>query len=164
MFENFQQIRVQGRQILLFTRSPCPAYYRSVVASIRIQVITFRAVMSISLALFVQGMGSSGLAAEPSSPDDATGPSAPRFISPDGKFGLIVTRGTAGESDEDRVELIEVATKRSLVVLSDPERPERADKARLDWSADSKRVAAFTGTRVDGFTRIFVREGMALWK
>ena len=59
----------------------------------------------------------------------------------------------------ERVELIELATKRSLVVLNDPEAPERSDKARLDWSEDSKRVAAFTGTRVDGSTRIFVREG-----
>ena len=105
-------------------------------------------------------MGSSGLAAEPSAPDNETAdPSAPRFVSPDGKFGLAVTRGTEGESHEDRVELIEVATKRSLVVLSDPEVPERPDKARLDWSTDSKRVAAFTGTRVDGDTQVFVRDG-----
>jgi hypothetical protein len=131
-----------------------------VVASIRRHVVSFRAVISISLALFVHATGSSGRAAEPSSPDNETADSsAPRFISPDGKFGLTVTRGTDGDSDQDRVELIEVATKRSLVVLSDPERPERADKARLDWSTDSKRVAAFTGTRVDGETRIFVHDG-----
>ena len=84
--------------------------------------------------------------------------STPRFISPDGKFGLLITKGPEGAMT-DRVELVEMATKRSLVVLSDPERPERADKARLDWSTDSKRVAAFIGTRVDGFTRIFDREG-----
>jgi hypothetical protein len=55
--------------------------------------------------------------------------------------------------------LIEVATKRSMVVLSDPEAPELPSNARLDWSKDSTRVAAYTGGRVSGFTRIFLREG-----
>ncbi len=91
--------------------------------------------------------------------DENADPSAPRFISPDGRYGLSVTKHTAGELVEERVELIEVATKRSLAVLSDPEAPEIPSKARLDWSSDSKRVAAYTATRVDGFTRIFDREG-----
>jgi hypothetical protein len=106
-------------------------------------------------------MALSIFAAEPSSEDDDENadPSAPRFISPDGRYGLLVTEETKGGLHEDRVELIEVPTRRSMVVLSDPERPERPDKARLDWSKDSQRVAAYTGTRVDGFTRIFVREG-----
>jgi hypothetical protein len=64
----------------------------------------------------------------------------------------------AGSSNNDRVELIELPTKRSLAVLSDSERPERPDKARLDWSPDSKMVAAYTATRMDGSTRIFARE------
>ena len=99
------------------------------------------------------------LAAEaaPATDENSDG-SGPKFISPDGQYGLLVT-DRAGDSASDRVELIEVATKRSLVVLNDPEAPERSDKARLDWSKDSKRVAAFTGTRVDGSTRIYAREG-----
>jgi hypothetical protein len=75
-----------------------------------------------------------------------------KFISPDGKYGLLL-------ADEDRVELIEVASKHPLVLLSDPESPEIPSKARLDWSKDSKKVAAYTATRVDGFTRFFIREG-----
>jgi hypothetical protein len=100
------------------------------------------------------------LAAEatPTTDGDSDG-SGPRFISPDGRYGLLVTKDRADDSMSERVELIELATKRSLVVLNDPEAPERSDKARLDWSKDSKRVAAFTGTRVDGSTSILVREG-----
>ena len=100
------------------------------------------------------------LAAEAApAPDQDSDGSGPRFISPDGRYGLLVTKDPAGGSAGDRVELIDVATKRSLVVLNDPEAPERSDQARLDWSKDSKRVAAFTATRVDGSTRIFAREG-----
>ena len=99
------------------------------------------------------------LAAEaaPATDEDSDG-SGPRFISPDGRYGLLVTKDV-GDSMSDCVELIELVTKRSLVALNDPEAPERSDKARLDWSEDSKKVAAFTGTRVDGSTRIFAREG-----
>jgi hypothetical protein len=93
-----------------------------------------------------------------SAPDEDSDGSGPRFVSPDGKYGLLVT-DRAGDSMSDRVELIELATKRLLVVLNDPEAPERSDKARLDWSKDSKRVAAFTGTRVDGSVSILVRDG-----
>src|SRR3954471_8103890 len=88
------------------------------------------------------------LAAEAESSDS----SGLQFISPDGNYGLRL-------DEEDRVELIEVATKRPLMLLSDPESPEIPSKARLDWSKDSKLVAAYTATRVDGFTRILAREG-----
>ena len=99
-------------------------------------------------------------ATEPSPQDEASAdPSAPRFISPDGRYGLLVTE-TDAESQNDRVEVIELATKRSLVVLSDPEAVgDRASDARLDWSEDSQRVAAYTGGRRGGTTQIFVREG-----
>lgn len=120
---------------------------------------TRRWFLTVFTSVFV-AMALSGFAAEPSSQDDENADlSAPRFISPDGSYGLLVTKDPEGDSYKDRVELIELATKRSLIVLSDPERPELSRKARLDWSTDSKRVAAYTGTRVDGDTRIFVREG-----
>jgi hypothetical protein len=112
----------------------------------------FKVLTSVFLTMAV-----SGLAAERSSEDDENAdPRGLRFISPDGKFGLLVTDDPEGS---DRVGLVEVATQRSLVVLSDPERPEISSKARLDWSKDSKKVAAYIGTRVDGYTRIFAREG-----
>ena len=99
-------------------------------------------------------------AAEPSPAkegnDDVSGV---RFTSPDGKYGLLVTKDPQGDPHSDRVELIEVETKRPLAVLSDPDSPERSEEARLDWSEDSKKVAAYTATRVSGFTRIFVRDG-----
>lgn len=105
-------------------------------------------------------MALSSVAAEPSSQDDENAdPGAPRFISPDGKYGLLVTEEAKEGSYSGRVDLVEVATKRSLAELSDPERPERPNEARLDWSKDSQFVAAYTATRVDGFTRIFAREG-----
>ena len=85
----------------------------------------------------------SGFAAERSpAEDEDADPTAPRFISPDGKYGLLVTSDPEGDSPTDRVELVEVATKRSLVVLSDPESPELSQDARLDWSKDSKRELA----------------------
>ena len=80
------------------------------------------------------------------------------FRSPDGLFGLQVVEDPE-TSRKDRVVLVEWATKRVLQVLSDPEHPEYPHKARLDWSEDSKRVAAYTGGRHDGGTRIFVRDG-----
>ena len=40
-----------------------------------------------------------------------------------------------------------------------PRRPSVPTKRGLIGQKDSKRVAAFTGTRVDGSTRIFAREG-----
>ena len=118
------------------------------------EVIISRARASISLVLILPVMAATAFAAEDEENSD---PAAPRFVSLDGRFGLLVTRGE--DEPQDRVELVEVATKRSLVVLSDPERPERGADARLDWSPDSRWVAAFTATRMDGDTRIFAREG-----
>ncbi len=111
----------------------------------------FKVIVFLALAV-------SGVAAEPSSKDDDKNadPSAPRFISPDGKYGLLITKDPEGG---DRVDLVEVATRRSLVKLSDPERPERPNEARLDWSKDSQLVAAYIATGVDGYTSIFAREG-----
>src|SRR4051812_21299501 len=109
-------------------------------------------VPSVFLALAV-----AAFATEPSSQDDEKAdPSGARFISPDGRYGMLITGDAEGG---DRVALIELATKRSLVVLSDSERPEISSKARLDWSKDSNMVAAYTATRVDGFTEILAREG-----
>ena len=117
--------------------------------------------LTILTSLFV-ATTVSGFAAEPTPEEDEDADlTAPRFISPDGKYGLLVTSEAEGDSGRDRVELIEVATKRSLIVLSDPDSPELSREARLDWSKDSNRVAAYTGTRVSGYTRIFSREGDA---
>lgn len=110
-------------------------------------------------SVFVVMIGLCSFAAEPSPPEDSNDLSRPRFVSPDGRYGLLVTKDPESETGEDRVELIELATKRSLALLSDPEAPERSEKARLDWSEDSQRVAAFTGTRIDGWTAVYVRDG-----
>ncbi len=114
-----------------------------------------------ALASVFVAMALSGLAAEPSSQDDENAdPSAPRFPSPDGRYGMLVTKDSSEGSQNDRVELIDLAAKRSLVVLSDPEAlTDRASDARLDWSGDSQRVAAYTGGRRGGRTQVFVREG-----
>ncbi|MEP6955314.1 MAG: hypothetical protein ABI883_00695 [Chthoniobacterales bacterium] len=95
------------------------------------------------------------------------GASGMRYRSPDGRYGLRVTDepeslAPGALRGNDRVELIELATKRALVLLSDhdPEAgPEQSGDARLDWSADSQRVAAYTGGKHEGQTRIFVRDG-----
>ncbi len=47
--------------------------------------------------------------------DEDSDGSGPKFISPDGKYGLLVSKDPSGDSMSDRVELIEVAMKRSLV-------------------------------------------------
>jgi len=109
-------------------------------------------ICAFTSALFV--IAASAVATQPPRDEEKVDPSAPRFVSPDGRYGLLVT--------DDRVELIEVTTRRSLVVLSDPERPERSEEARLDWSKDSQMVAAYTATRMDGSTRLFTREGDSL--
>ena len=103
----------------------------------------------------------SAFAAEPSPQDQKNdGDAGTRFPSPDGRYGLLVTKDPQGESYKDRVELVELATKRPLVLLSDPEAfGDRSEDARLDWFADSQSVAAYTGGRRGGITRIFVREG-----
>ncbi len=43
----------------------------------------------------------------------------PRFLSPDHRYALLVTEDPGGDSEKDRVELIELATKRVLVPLRD---------------------------------------------
>jgi hypothetical protein len=101
-----------------------------------------------SVAIF---LGAAAAESSPQSKESSDG-SEPQFLSPDGKYGLLLGK-------EDRVELIEVATKRSLKLLSDPDSPEIPSKARLDWSKDSRMVAAYTATKVDGYTRILAREG-----
>jgi hypothetical protein len=84
-----------------------------------------------------------------------------RYPSPDGRYALLITH--AEEKGEDRVEIIELATERVAVLLSDPDAvTERSSDAKLDWSPDSRRVAAYTGGRRGGYTRIFVREGKDL--
>jgi len=117
--------------------------------------------MMKAFIFFLTAINFSVFAAEPSPQEDESGdPSRPRFISPDGRYGLLVTRDPEGESHKDRVELIELATKRPLVLLSDPEAfGDRGEDARLDWFTDSKRVAAYTGGRRGGLTQIFVRQG-----
>jgi|GEM_PF-1291071 len=83
----------------------------------------------------------------------------PPFRSPDGRYELQITKREK-DTDVDRVEVIEVATRRPLVLLSDPEAyGDRSENARLDWSADSKRVAAYTGGRHEGTVRLFVLDG-----
>jgi hypothetical protein len=100
------------------------------------------------------------LAAEPAARDKNESDKIDKdFRSPDGLFGMQVIKDPENNSRNDQVVLVEWATKRVLKVLSDPERPEYTDKARLDWSPDSKRVAAYTGGRHDGDTKIFVRDG-----
>jgi len=83
----------------------------------------------------------------------------PRFRSPDGRYALLVTEDPGGDWEKDRVELIELATKRALVSLRDVGDIYNVSiKAKLDWSADSQRVAAYAGWKRGGTTRLFVRE------
>ncbi len=101
----------------------------------------------------------SAFAAEPSkdSEEDADGP---RFPSPDGRYALLVTDDPGDNSEKDRVELIELATKRVLVPLREAgDEYNVSTKAKLDWSADSQRVAAYAGWKRGGTTRLFMREG-----
>jgi hypothetical protein len=84
-----------------------------------------------------------------------------RYLSPDGRCALLITY--AAERAKDRVEIIELATERVLALLSDPDAvTDRSNDAKLDWSPDSTRVAAYIGGRRGGYTRIFVREGKDL--
>jgi hypothetical protein len=102
----------------------------------------------------------SAVAAEPPQATEDSEASAPRFPSPDGRYAMLVTEDPGGESQKDRVELIELPTKRVLALLSDPEdETENSRSAKLQWSADSRRVAAYTGFKRGGATRIFVRDG-----
>jgi hypothetical protein len=84
----------------------------------------------------------------------------PRFLSPDHRYALLVTEDPGGDSAKDRVELIELATKRVLSSLRDAGDDYNVPmKATLAWSADSQRVAAYTGWKRGGTTRLFMREG-----
>jgi hypothetical protein len=84
-----------------------------------------------------------------------------RFPSPDGCYCLLITYDE--EPDKDRVEIIERDTQRVMALLSDPDGSlDRSSDARLEWSPDSKRVAAYTGGRRGGSTQIFVRIGRDL--
>ena len=84
----------------------------------------------------------------------------PRFLSPDGRYALLVTEDPGGDSEKERVELIELATKRVLVPLREAgDDYNIGKKAKLDWSADSQRVAAYAGWKRGGMTRLFMREG-----
>lgn len=57
-------------------------------------------------------------------------------------------------------ELIELATKRVLVSLREAgDQFNVSIKAKLAWSADSQRVAAYAGWKRGGTTRFFTREG-----
>jgi hypothetical protein len=102
----------------------------------------------------------SSFATEPAPPvEEAADKIDTEFRSPDGRFGLLITHDPEGKRENDKVALIELSTKRVLALLSDPEAMEDPSRARLDWSPDSKRVAAFTGGRHEGGTRIFIRDG-----
>lgn len=112
---------------------------------------------SIFLALTL-----SVFAAEPSPPneesfeDSKTG--AP---SPDGRYAMRATRDADDEMEKELIELIELPTKRVLVVLSDPKYmpafPTR--DATLHWSTDSQRVAFYRSGRRGGTAAIFARDG-----
>lgn len=84
-----------------------------------------------------------------------------RYPSPDGRYCLLITYDE--EPENDRVEIIEKASQRVVALLSDPDgSTDSSSSARLEWSADSKRVAAYTGGRRGGSTRIFARIGTDL--
>lgn len=92
--------------------------------------------------------------------DESTDLYGPRSISPDGRYALLVTEGPGGDSEKDRVQLIELSTRRGLAELREPgDEFNVSIKAKLFWSEDSKRVAAHTGWKRGGTTRISVREG-----
>lgn len=101
------------------------------------------------------------LAAQPSQENDEDEEwLRPRFLSPDHRYALLVREDPGGDSKKDRVELIELATKRVLVPLRDAGDEYNVPmKAKLAWSADSQRVAAYAGWKRGGTTRLFIREG-----
>ena len=101
----------------------------------------------------------SAFAAEPSDENEEEW-LRPRFLSPDHRYALLVTEDPGGDSEKDRVELIELTTKRVLVPLRDAGDEYNVPmKAKLDWSADSQRVAAYAGWKRGGTTRLFMGEG-----
>jgi hypothetical protein len=100
-----------------------------------------------------------GFAAEPSDENEEEW-LRPRFLSPDHRYALLVTEDPGGDSEKDRVELIELATKRVLLGLRDAGDEYNIPKnAKLDWSANSQLVAAYAGWKRGGKTRLFMREG-----
>ena len=114
-----------------------------------------RLLLTFFLALTLSTIAAGGSEANEENPED----SETRFPSPDGRYAMLVTEDPGGDSQKDRVELIELSTKRVLALLSDPEdATENWRYAKLDWSADSRRVAAYTGFKKGGGTRIFVRD------
>jgi hypothetical protein len=79
--------------------------------------------------------------------------------SPNERYALRIKKETRGDEEVARLELIEVATKRPLARLDDPEDgTSDPANAELDWSPDSRRVASYTGGRRGGSTRIFVQK------
>jgi len=81
------------------------------------------------------------------------------FPSPDKRYALRI-KEAVGDEVTDRIEIIEVATKRPVARLDDPEDGTSiASFTQLHWTPDSKRVAAYTGGRRGGGTRIFVQKG-----
>jgi len=101
----------------------------------------------------------SAVAAETPQSEEDSEEVGPQFPSPDGRYAMLVTEDPGGDSQKDRVELIELSTRRAVALLSDPEDATQNWRyAKLDWSADSRRVAAFTGFKKGGGTRIFVRD------
>lgn len=63
----------------------------------------------------------SALAAEPFSQGDEVADSdGPRFTSPDGRYAMLVTEDPGGNSGKDRVQLMELSTKRVLTELREP--------------------------------------------
>lgn len=102
----------------------------------------------------------SAFAAEPSSQgNEADDISQPRFPSPDGRYGLLLTEDPSGDFEKIRIDLVELGTKRVLAELREEDDwPDAARNADLKWSKDSKRVAAYKGERRGGTTRLYIRE------
>jgi hypothetical protein len=83
-----------------------------------------------------------------------------KYPSPDGQYALRIPSDPGLEEKDDLVELVQVADKKVLLKLNDPDdSTSRSRDAKLDWSADSQRVAAYTGGRRGGSTRLFRRDG-----
>ncbi|MEO7723531.1 MAG: hypothetical protein ABIU29_02395, partial [Chthoniobacterales bacterium] len=63
----------------------------------------------------------SAFAAEPlSQGDEGADLDGPRFTSPYSRYAMLVTEDPGGNSEKDRVQLIELSTKRVLTELREP--------------------------------------------
>lgn len=116
-----------------------------------------KAFASIFLALTL-----SAFAAEPSPPnEESPEDSEMRSPSPDGRYTMRATIDADYEMEKELIELIELPTKRVLVVLSDPKyMPDFPTRdATLHWSTDSQVVAFYRSGRRGGTTTIFARDG-----